>query len=142
MRISDVFYVFCMSICMSVQNAHVASGMWEITSSSMTESVPLPMPAEITGLLVGALVPPLLAVLVVVVVVGVKVPFGPRPNINEVARRPATFDTSPEIAAQKRWAQVLFICKRACVVSVFCINNHVSVCGCWLGICIIIRIHM
>lgn len=77
---------------------HVLCGQWEITSSSMTESVPLLMPAKITGLLVVVLV--LLLLLVPAFVNdGVKVPFGPRPNINEVARSPATFDTSPEIAA-------------------------------------------
>lgn len=77
-------------------------GVVMFTSSSMTVSVPLPMPAEIAGLFVVLL--PLLAEamleVVVVVVVGVKVPFGPRPNINEVALRPATFVAGPEIAAR------------------------------------------
>lgn len=74
-------------------------GKWEITSSSMTESVPLLMPAKITGLLVVELALPLPLLVPALLNDGVKVPFGPRPNINEVARRPATFDTSPEIAA-------------------------------------------
>lgn len=72
----------------------------EITSSSFTESVPLPMPPKITVAVV-LLGTPLLLAVVVVVVVGNKVPFGPRPNINEVARRPATFDARPEIAADR-----------------------------------------
>lgn len=74
------------------------------TSSTITESVPLP-PEIIAGRLVDVVVVPssmavgVLMVVEAVVNVGTNVPFGPRPNINDVARRPATFDTRPEIAA-------------------------------------------